>query len=111
MITPAGVVTTLAGSAGIPGSADGIGTTARFNGPSTVAVDGVGNVYVSDQSNHTVRKLTPTGTVTTVLGVAGQSGLSLGRSPALLNKPSAVAVTVSTLYVVTENSVLTSPKP
>ena len=49
-ITPAGVVTTLAGTAGSSGSADGTGAAARFNGPEGVAVDGAGNVFVADTS-------------------------------------------------------------
>ena len=44
-ITPAGVVTTIAGRAGVPGSVDGNGTAALFNNPSGVAVDATGNVY------------------------------------------------------------------
>src|SRR5437870_3963872 len=62
-INPAGLVTTLAGSAGEFGSADGIGTAAGFSGPQAVAVDGSGNVYVTDFSNSTIRKITPAGVV------------------------------------------------
>ena len=47
-VTPAGVVTTLAGLAGSSGSADGTGSAARFNCPDGVAVDSAGNVYVAD---------------------------------------------------------------
>jgi sugar lactone lactonase YvrE len=67
-ITPAGLVTTLAGSPGNAGSADGTGGSARFDCPFGVAVDGVGNVYVGDSSNHEVRRITPTGVVTTLAG-------------------------------------------
>jgi NHL repeat len=48
--------TTLAGTAGSRGSADGIGSAAQFYSPSGVAVDGSGNVYVADSGNHTIRK-------------------------------------------------------
>ena len=92
-VTPAGVVTTLAGTAGSSGSADGTGAAARFYSPAGVAVDGVGNVYVADRSNHTIRKITPAGVVTTLVGAATESGFSDGRGPlARLYAPYGVAV-------------------
>jgi sugar lactone lactonase YvrE len=93
MRTPGGVVTTLAGSAGQGGSSDGTGSDARFNEPSGVAVDGSGNLYVADTYNHTIRKITPGGVVTTLAGSAGQQGSSDGTgSDARFNAPSDVAV-------------------
>jgi hypothetical protein len=92
-ITPAGVVTTLAGTAGSDGSADGTGAAARFIDPSGVAVDGAGNVFVADFNNHTIRKITPGGVVTTIAGTAGWSGSADGTgSAARFNQPSGVAV-------------------
>jgi hypothetical protein len=70
-ITPAGVVTTLAGSPGVSGSADGTGAGARFNKPSSVGVDAVGNVVVADSGSDTIRMVTPAGVVTTIAGLAG----------------------------------------
>jgi sugar lactone lactonase YvrE len=82
-ITTAGIVTTLAGTAGMRGSADGIGAAARFEHPTGVVVDSAGNVYVADPGNSTIRKVTPTGTTTTVAGTAGVAGILLGATPRL----------------------------
>ena len=71
---PGSNVTTLAGLTGVTGSADGIGSNARFNWPRGVAVDGSGNVYVADWGNETIRKITPDGNVSTVAGSAGLYG-------------------------------------
>jgi sugar lactone lactonase YvrE len=92
-ITPGGVVSILAGSAGQQGSSDGKGSDARFYLPDGVAVDGKGNVYVADCGNDTIRKITPGGMVTTLAGSAGQGGSSDGTgSAARFNAPSDVAV-------------------
>src|SRR6187549_2931420 len=79
-VTPAGVVTTLAGQPGSPGSANGAGTAARFYQPWGVAVDNAGNVYVGDSFNHTIRKVTPAGVVTTLAGLAGSAGSADGTN-------------------------------
>ncbi|HYI12015.1 MAG TPA: hypothetical protein VEK57_23375 [Thermoanaerobaculia bacterium] len=94
-ITPGGVVTTLAGFAGIAGSADGTASAARFDNPIGVATDSSGNVYVADSGNNTIRKINPAGSVTTLAGragVAGRSGSADGTaSAARFNFPSGVA--------------------
>ncbi len=92
-ITPTGIVSTLAGSAGVSGSTDGTGSAARFNYPSGVAVDDGGNVYVADCLNHTIRKITPTGVVRTLAGSVGVSGNTDGaNSAARFNAPNGLAV-------------------
>jgi hypothetical protein len=92
-VTPAGVVTTLAGLAVYAGSADGVGSTARFYAPQGVAVDSAGNVYVADTFNNTVRKVTPAGAVTTLAGGAGIYGTADGTGSAVrFNSPNGVAV-------------------
>ena len=67
-ITPAGVVTTLAGAAGQSGNANGTGSSARFNHPQAITMDGRGNLYVADTGNQTIRRMTPNGVVTTLTG-------------------------------------------
>jgi hypothetical protein len=103
-VTPAGVVTTLAGLAGSSGSADGTNSAARFDYPSGVAVDSATNVYVADWANHTIRKVTPVGTnwvVTTLAGKAGIPGLVNGTGTnAEFDYPNNVAVdTNGNVYV------------
>jgi len=73
-ITSAGGVSTVAGLAGSPGSADGTGSAARFDGPRGIAADDSGNLYVADSNNHTIRKIAPGGIVTTLAGAAGLTG-------------------------------------
>lgn len=103
-VTPARVVTTVAGLGGSAGSADGTGNAARFNFPSAIAVDTAGNVYVADTYNNTIRKLTPIGTnwlVKTLGGMAGFYGTANGTGGAArFSNPSGIAVDgVGTLYV------------
>ena len=105
-ITPAGVVATLAGTPGIPGSADGVGATASFRSPEGVAVDASGNVLVADTVNYTVRKVTPSGLVSTLAGIAGLPGSTDGSGPgARFNMPAALTVDGSgTIYVADTNN-------
>jgi sugar lactone lactonase YvrE len=81
-ITPAGAVTTLAGLAGNFGAADGTNSKARFNRPTGIAVDSATNVFIADSLNHTIRKITPSGTVSTIAGLAGIWGSSDGTNNA-----------------------------
>jgi uncharacterized repeat protein (TIGR01451 family) len=100
-ITPAGVVTTLAGTRGVAGSADGTGSSARFDGPFGIAVDSTNNLYVGDHNNQVIRKITPAGVVTTLAGAAGSYGIADGMgSAARFLTPAGIAVASSgTIYV------------
>ncbi len=69
-VTPAGVVTALAGGNGLNGFANGTGTVARFNNPIGLAIDGAGNITLGDQSNNRIRVITPSGAATTIAGAA-----------------------------------------
>ena len=90
---PAYIVTTYAGSAGQSGSADGVGSNARFALPFGSCIDSQGNVYVADQSNHVIRKITPNQTVTTLAGLAGSAGFADGTgSAARFSSPYGVGV-------------------
>jgi len=87
-ITTAGVVTTYAGSlTGEAGLQDGQGTSALFNFPDGIAIDGADNLYVSDYSNNAIRKITPSGQVSTFyssLDTFGPGGLCFDNSDNLI---------------------------
>ena len=71
----------------------GLGTEARFNYPFGIAVDGTGNAYVADTYNHSIRKVTPGGVVTTLAGTPGVSGTNNGTGTAAkFNEPFGLAV-------------------
>ena len=100
MITPAGVVTTLAGSPLKSGTSDGTGSAAMFNDPTGITVDGAGNVYVADFGNDTIRKIAPGGVVTTLAGLALSPGSAGGTgSAASFNGPAGVGVDSSRKHV------------
>jgi sugar lactone lactonase YvrE len=81
-ITSDGIVSTIAGTAGLSGSTDGTGLSARFNSPNSIAIDSAGNIFVADSVNHTVRKIINGNVVTTEGGLAGSSGSANGTGSA-----------------------------
>jgi sugar lactone lactonase YvrE len=114
-ITPAGAVTTLAGTPGSPGSVDGTGSAARFNRPQGVAVDGANNVIVADTDNHTIRRITASGVVSTIVGVAEPltAGNFPGPLPSHIVFPYGVAVDSSTgnLYITVDGAIMAAVFP
>ena len=100
IVISSGVVTTLAGTAGVSGSTDATGAAARFNSPTSVATDGT-NVYVADTFNHTIRKIViSSGVVTTLAGTAGVSGSTDATGAAArFNVPYGVAEDGTNVYV------------
>ena len=100
-------VTTIAGSAGVRGSADGSNVTASFYRPSGLALDAARNIYVADLYNHTIRKIAPAGTnwlVTTLAGQPGTLGSADGTNDhAQFNRPSSVAIDNAGNLFVTDN--------
>lgn len=100
-IAPGGEVTTLAGLAETTGSTDGHGAHATFRYPAGIAVDGSGLVYVADTENHTIRKITAAGDVTTFVGYPGAAGyVNASGFAARFNNPHGLALDGSgNLYV------------
>ncbi len=99
-ITPAGVVSTLAGSS--QGYADGTGAAAQFNSPWGLSVDSQGNVFVADTSNHRIRKITPAGDVSTLAG--GSQGYADGAGAAAsFSTPTGVGVDAQGNVYVADN--------
>lgn len=89
-ITPAGEVSTIAGS-GVAGFADGNKNAAMFNQPLDVVADAAGNIYVADNLNHRIRKITPAGLVSTLAGDGTAAYANGTGTAAKLKNPSGLA--------------------
>jgi sugar lactone lactonase YvrE len=90
-VTPANVVTTLAGQAGKAGLLDGTGSNALFNEPEDLTVDASGNVYVADTLNGAIRKITPAGVVTTLVLTTPSSSSPTSTSSSAASSTSAAS--------------------
>jgi hypothetical protein len=90
-ITPAGVVSTFAGS-GNPALTDGTGTAASFNGPFALAFDANGNLIVADYLNHAIRKITTAGVVTTIAGNGTAGYVDATGLAARFNRPAGLVL-------------------
>ncbi len=98
-------IKTIAGKLGIEGSLDGIGTEATFNYPTGITVDPLGNLFIADQFNHIIRKITPNGVVSTFAGLAGEEGKVDGDSRvARFNLPAGLVTDKSGNIYVTERA-------
>jgi sugar lactone lactonase YvrE len=106
-IAPGAVVTTVGGTTGVAGSNDGTGPGDNlFASPEGIAVDGHGNLYISDTGNETIRTIAPGGASATLAGTVGDSGSANGSGPdALFAGPLGIAVnTAGQLYVADSNN-------
>jgi gliding motility-associated-like protein len=97
-INAAGVTSTLAGGS-VPGYIDGTGTAARFDGAVSLAIDGSDNLYVVDQGNVVIRKITPTGVVTTLAGNRNRGNTDGQGTAAAFNNPQDIILSNGALYV------------
>jgi len=103
-IDPTGAVITFAGNGG-QGSGNGLGTAAQFSGPTGVATDVVGNVYVADNGNNLIRKITPKGQVTTFAGSGSRGNANGQGTAASFNQPQALTVDAGgNVYVADEGN-------
>jgi sugar lactone lactonase YvrE len=108
-VTPDGVVTTLAGAGFVGTSVDGTGSSARFVGPQAITSDGRGNLYVADGC--AIRKVTTTGMVSTVLGVAGQCGIQLGSDARLYDSFALTMLGPKRLLIASHDALLVANLP
>ncbi|MDX1959015.1 MAG: Ig-like domain-containing protein [Leptospiraceae bacterium] len=87
---------------GVSGFLNGIGNAARLNSPRGIAVDSLGNLFIPDSGNHSIRMITPAGIVTTIAG-NGSSGYVNGTGPeARFNNPTDIAVLGDKILFVTD---------
>jgi len=105
IVIATGAVTTIAGSPGTGGSADGTGTAAKFNGPYGITTDGT-NLYVTDSHNNTIRQIViATGVVTTIAGSPGTTGFADDTGTAAsFSSPEGITLHGGNLYLTDSNN-------
>jgi sugar lactone lactonase YvrE len=95
-LTAGGLVTAspplVIGSDYVAGYVDGPASVARFNDIRALAQDAAGNIYVADSGNHAVRKIDPSGTVSTLIGGPAWQGIRVDAAPASLDSPRGLTV-------------------
>lgn len=109
-VTPSGFVSTFAGS-GLQGSTDGQGTAASFYEPRGVALDANGNVYVSDSQNKKIRKISPTGLVSTLAGSGLEGSIDGNGAAASFYLPTGIAVDANGYVYVAGNELIRKISP
>ena len=106
-VDPSGVITTIAGTCGTAGySGDGgAATAAKLSFPNGIVFDVSGNLYIADGSNHAVRKVTPSGIITTIAGdgTLGSTGDGGAATLARLNGPTGISLDGSSNIFISEN--------
>jgi sugar lactone lactonase YvrE len=106
------VISVVAGDPVESGSVDGPASAARFYSPAGIAVDNDGNLYVADTYNSTIRKITPSGQVSTLAGTAGMTGADDGLGGAArFSSPGALAMDAAGNLFVTDNMTIRKVSP
>lgn len=99
-INPLGVVSTYAGIGGSSGNVDGNNSIAKFNGPTGLCFDNVGNLYVADYNNNKIRKIDTSGNVSTFCGTGVTGNVDGNATTAQFNKPGVICFDgIDTFYV------------
>jgi sugar lactone lactonase YvrE len=104
MISPSGLVTTIAGS-GEPGFIDGLGKLAKFSSPGGIAIAPDGSIYVADEENNAIRKVSPIGEVTIFAGNGKKGNADGVGSEATFNYPIDLALdSVGNIFVLDQRN-------
>ena len=104
-LAPTLMVWTVAGKPGVPGSTNGTGSSALFHTPRGITLDSPGNIYVADNGNYQIRKISPVGVVSTLAGLGTQGSANGPGTIASFNSPIGLAADPSgNIYVADQGS-------